>query len=188
MCHMLQIGQKKMNSRLTVLTVRHILAISQTGPEYQMGWRGRDAPFCLDLIDSLRWVCKFTFLKKAWSVYNDSASAPLEWKKWAPREWTNVPAWIVYWPHNPALWALPAMMIVVGHGWWWRWWWRWKWWWCWRKGGMLHCLDLIDSLGWLANLCFSKSVFLRLTLTFNSAKSFQNIDSESCYNYNHHKK
>ena len=47
------------------------------------------------------------------------------------------------------------------------------------KGGMLHCLDLIDSLGWLANLCFSKSVFLRLTLTFNSGKSLQNDDSEA---------
>ena len=54
------------------------------------------------------------------------------------------------------------------------------------KGGMLHCLDLIDSLGWLANLCFSKSVFLRLTLTFNSGKSLQNNDGESCYN--HHNK
>lgn len=48
---------------------------------------------------------------------------------------------------------------------------------------MLHCLDPIDSLGWLANLCFSKSVFLRLTLTFNSAKSLQNNDSESCYDH-----
>ena len=48
-----------------------------------------------------------------------------------------------------------------------------------EKGGMLHCLDLIDSLGWLANLCFSKSVFLRLTLTFNSGKSLQNDDSEA---------
>ena len=51
---------------------------------------------------------------------------------------------------------------------------------------MLHCLDLIDSLGWLANLCFSKSVFLRLTLTFNSAKYLQNNDSESLSN--HHNK
>ena len=71
---------------LHVLTVRQILAISQPGPEYQMGWRGRDAPFCLDLIDSLRWVCKFTFLKKAWSIYNDNVecvcvSAPLKRQK-----------------------------------------------------------------------------------------------------------
>ena len=47
------------------------------------------------------------------------------------------------------------------------------------EGEMLHCLDLIDSLGWLANLCFSKSVFLRLTLTFNSAQSLQNNDCEA---------
>ena len=104
-------------------------------------------------------------------------------KKWAPRESTKVPAWIVYWPHNPARYALPA----VGR--------------LWPgddggggdgdddvadKGGMLHCLDLIGSLGWLANLCFSKSVFLRLTLTFNSAQSLQNNDCEAWFN--HHKK